>query len=85
MQTPFHTGESVLVGKQYYGMLQYSRYIKNGWTILGTNHPETTLAAISPQNSKTQAVVLVITNFDGNGRVSACQLNPSISVPPHPS
>ena len=71
VQTPFHSGANVLISKQYYGMLQYSRYIKNGWTILGTNHSDTTLAAISPAHANTQAVVVVITNFDGAGDIKS--------------
>lgn len=48
-------------------MMQYSRFIKNGWTILPTNHPNTSLAAASPKHCKQQEVVLVVSNFDGGG------------------
>jgi hypothetical protein len=65
VQVPYHTGASITVGKQFYCFLQYSKYIKNGWSILETNHPDTTLAAVSPKHSKRQAVVLVVSNFDG--------------------
>ena len=69
-QVPFHTGASITIGKQFYCMLQYTRFIRSGWTILATNRPDTTLAAASPSNSKHQAIVLVVSNFEGAGERS---------------
>ena len=67
---PFHTGASITIGKQFYCMLQYTRFIRSGWTILATNRPDTTLAAASPSDSKHQAIVLVVSNFEGAGERS---------------
>ena len=67
LQVPFHTGASITVGKQYYCMLQYTKFIKNGSTILATNKPKTCLAATWTNASKLRHVILVISNFDQDG------------------
>lgn len=67
MQVPYHAGNSFAISKQYYGLMQYCKFIKNGWTILDSNHPDTTLAAISPEDGDSRTIVLVVSNFDGAG------------------
>ena len=79
-QVPFHTGASITIGKQFYCMLQYTRFIRSGWTILATNRPDTTLAAASPADSKHQAIVLVVSNFEGAGERSQVAFQQSAST-----
>lgn len=67
-QVPFHTGANITIGKQYYCFLQYTKFIKSGWTILSTSQPETTLAATSGNISKLCSIVLVVSNFDQSGK-----------------
>ena len=68
---PFHTGASITIGKQFYTMMQYSRFIRASFDIIATSRPFTTLAAISPVDAKQQSIVLVSTNFDGAGLLAA--------------
>lgn len=34
LQVPYHTGDDLKFSKQYFAMLQYSRFIRNGYGIL---------------------------------------------------
>lgn len=34
MQVPFHTGRTIVLGKQFYCLMQYSRFIRCGASIL---------------------------------------------------
>ena len=47
MQIPFHSGMYVNLGKQYHGFKQYSRFIRNGASILHSSQPKSTLIARS--------------------------------------
>ncbi|KAK9790933.1 hypothetical protein WJX73_002148 [Symbiochloris irregularis] len=59
MQVPFHKPQQVELGKQYWAMMHYSRFIRDGYTILKTRNPSNVVAAISPTSSgKTTAVVV---------------------------
>ncbi|DBA75930.1 hypothetical protein WJX79_010130 [Trebouxia sp. C0005] len=48
--------------KQYYTMMQYSKFIKNGWTILETDEDEWTLAAIYQNDDGSVQIAVVSTN-----------------------
>lgn len=56
-------GEIVLTMK-YYGYGQFSRYIRPGYTIIGTNKSGTTLAAYDPEGQK--AVVVAMNTSDSD-------------------
>ena len=60
MQIPFHSGVYVNLGKQFYGFKQYSRFIRNGASILHSSQPKSTLIAKSGADQK--EVVIVATN-----------------------
>ena len=60
MQIPFHSGMYVNLGKQYHGFKQYSRFIRNGASILHSSQPKSTLIARSGADQK--EVVIVATN-----------------------
>ena len=60
MQIPFHSGVYVNLGKQFYGFKQYSRFIRNGASILHSSQLKSTLIARSGADRK--QVVIVATN-----------------------
>lgn len=60
MQIPFHSGMYVNLGKQFHGFKQYSRFIRNGASILHSSQPKSTLIARSGED-RTE-VVIVATN-----------------------
>lgn len=51
MQVPFHKPVHVALGKQYWAMMHYSRFIRRGFTILSTNNHGNVVAAVSPKSS----------------------------------
>ena len=59
MQIPFHSGMYVNLGKQYHGFKQYSRFIRNGASILHSSQPKSTLITRSGADRR---VVIVATN-----------------------
>ena len=58
-QVPFHTGRSVTLGKQFYCLMQYSRFIRGGATILASSqHKSVLIAQTSPQQHERQFVIV---------------------------
>ncbi|KAK9848667.1 hypothetical protein WJX84_003282, partial [Apatococcus fuscideae] len=67
LQTPFHPkgGQpDIRLSKQYWALLQYSRWIRNGSTIIACDHPDTVIATSPHPTDGTDHVVIVSTNFD---------------------
>ncbi|WP_035766125.1 glycoside hydrolase [Butyrivibrio sp. NC2002] len=52
-----HNNQNIVLTKKYYAFGQYSRYIRPGYTLIGST--ESTVAAIDPKNNK---LVIVATN-----------------------
>ncbi|KAK9807659.1 hypothetical protein WJX72_005628 [[Myrmecia] bisecta] len=71
MQVPFHTPTTVTIGKQFYALAQYSKFIRSGDTILATDDPNGTVAALrgrAPDGADDAAgvtITLVKTTFVG--------------------
>ncbi len=62
-QVPFHTGRSVTLGKQFYCLMQYSRFIRGGATILASSQRKSVLIAQTPaQQAQQRRFVIVATN-----------------------
>ena len=62
-QVPFHTGHSVTLGKQYFCLMQYSRFIHDGAVLLHSPQPKSVLIArICPAAGQQEQVVIVATN-----------------------
>lgn len=59
---PFHTGTEAAFGRQYYVFMQYSRFVRHGYTILESPLPELALVAASPRGDARQTFVVVVTN-----------------------
>ena len=56
-QVPFHTGRSVTLGKQFYCLMQYSRFIRGGATILASSqHKSVLIAQTSPQQQQQRQI-----------------------------
>lgn len=62
MQVPFHTGGKVAFGRQYYVFMQYSRFMRHGYTILESSLPELALVAASPAGDARRRYVVVVSN-----------------------
>ena len=60
-----HDNEEIVLSMKYYGYGQFSRYIRPGYTIIGTSKSGTTLAAYDPEGQK--AVVVAI-NTSGSDK-----------------
>ena len=61
-QVPFHTGTEAVFGRQYYVFMQYSRFVRHGYTILESPLPELALVAASPRSDARRTFVVVVTN-----------------------
>lgn len=59
---PFHTGGKVMFGRQYYAFMQYSRFVRHGYTILESSLPELALVAASPAGDARRRYVVVVSN-----------------------
>ena len=62
---PFHTGHSVTLGKQYFCLMQYSRFIRDGAVILQSPQPQSVLIARTrsvAMQQQGQQIVIVATN-----------------------
>ncbi len=59
-----HDNEEIVLSMKYYGYGQFSRYIRPGYTIIGTNKSGTTLAAYDPEGQK--AVVVAMNTSDSD-------------------
>ncbi|KAL3153750.1 hypothetical protein ABBQ32_013341 [Trebouxia sp. C0010 RCD-2024] len=46
--------------KQYYAMMQYSKFIKNGWTILTTDADDWTLAAMRKHDDNDSSIDMAV-------------------------
>ncbi|KAL3131226.1 hypothetical protein ABBQ38_000524 [Trebouxia sp. C0009 RCD-2024] len=77
MQMPFGNTSStdipIQISKQYYALLQallfvmqYSKFIKSGWTILDTSQEDKTLAAMYQHQDFTTEITVVTTNTDAS-------------------
>ncbi len=67
LQTPFHPKEGppdIRISKQYWALLQYSRWIRNGSTIIASEDPDTVIATSLPSCNSSRGLVIVTTNFD---------------------
>ena len=64
VQVPFHTGRSVTLGKQFYCLMQYSRFIRGGATILASSQHKSVLIAqtSAQQQQQERQFVVVATN-----------------------
>ena len=51
---PFHTGRSVTLGKQFYCLMQYSRFIRGGAIILASSQPKSVLIAQTSSTKQEQ-------------------------------
>ncbi|CAL8471754.1 g11296 [Coccomyxa elongata] len=65
MQVPFHTGRYIILGKQFYCLMQYSRFIRCDSTILHSSQPKSVVVAKAAPDAarptQTQ-IVIVATN-----------------------
>jgi len=59
---PFHSGTEAVFGRQYYVFMQYSRFVRHGYTILESPLPELALVAASPRGDARRTFVVVVTN-----------------------
>ncbi|KAK9863031.1 hypothetical protein WJX84_002813 [Apatococcus fuscideae] len=73
LQTPFHasSGSSpdIRISKQYWGLLQYSRWVRCGSTILACDNPDTLIATSPPTADGSLSLIIVSTNFDGQEKL----------------
>ncbi len=58
-----HNNEELILTKKYYAYGQFSRYIRPGYTIMGTSDKENTVIAYDPKGKKT---VIVTMNTSGS-------------------
>lgn len=56
----------IQISKQYYAMMQYSKFIKNGWTILSTDSDVWTLAAMYQDEESNTDIAVVTTNTESS-------------------
>lgn len=59
-----HDNEEIVLSMKYYAYGQFSRYIRPGYTIIGTNKSGTTLAAYDPEGEK--AVIVAMNTSDSD-------------------
>lgn len=77
LQTPFHPkgGQpDIRISKQYWALLQYSRWIRNGCTILACDNPDSLIATSWDGPSNSQRLVIVSTNFEDRTKSFAYDL-----------
>lgn len=51
-----------MFGRQYYAFMQYSRFVRHGYTILESSLPELALVAASPAGDARRRYVVVVSN-----------------------
>ncbi len=59
-----HNNEGIILTKKYYAYGQFSRYIRPGYTIMGTSDEANTLIAYDPQGKKT--VIVAVNTSDSS-------------------
>ena len=72
-----HGGKpDIRISKQYWALLQYSRWIRNGSTIIANDDPNTLIATSPTAADGGSSLIIVTTNFDDRPKIFLYDLGP---------